>query len=453
MLRRWVVRPFVWGLLAIVLLLLGAVAFVGSRFAHARATALLTAQLSEFLGRQVHLGSVSYDFLPPAVELHDLIIPGPRPADPPVVAVPLVRVELDVSHLDRRHLRIEQVDVVRPRIYLQWNAAGGSNLPPFPRREGAAQHLEIEIGHILLEDGVVQLNERHSPLTVDARALWGRATGAGGGRLSLLLTAQEVVTNLPNMRHPYPFTLSAKGSLLPGKLQLSTVRLAGPDLAFQVAGTVGWQGINRVALAYDVRGAARFLNRVGWMEEPIDAALDITGRFDLAGGRGGDWSYSGTLASPRVAVLHRVFRDLAAQFKGDSVRLEVEVVHAGYDGGKVSGPVRVETGVRPGPRGGRPVMADLLFTDCVLQSLLIDQFPEQFAGRDGPVVELASRVSGRLRYQFQSADTLQGSGQAELRIFPAPGLGRGLPVAATWTVAITRGVLSSSGIPVNAAGQ
>jgi len=56
-LRRWVVRPFVWGLVLLFLLVVGLYELVQSRFARERVLALAVARTSEFLHRQVTIGS------------------------------------------------------------------------------------------------------------------------------------------------------------------------------------------------------------------------------------------------------------------------------------------------------------------------------------------------------------------------------------------------------------
>ena len=217
--RRWVVRPFVWGLLLVVALLAAGLLLLQSRFAREQALARMVTQASQFLGgRKIQIGSVDYTFFPPAVEVSNLVVPGPRPGDPPVLRVPFARLQLAIRDLQGRVFDLEQIEAVRPEVYLQVNPDGSTNLPAFNFGQGGGgnRRLDVRIGHILVQDGVFRLNERHSALSLDARAVWGRLTGRGdrggegGNRLDALVTAQEVRTTLPHAR-PYRFTVSARG--------------------------------------------------------------------------------------------------------------------------------------------------------------------------------------------------------------------------------------------------
>ncbi|HYX24580.1 MAG TPA: hypothetical protein VFC23_10550, partial [Thermoanaerobaculia bacterium] len=89
--RRWVVRPFVWGLLLLVVLLAAGLLLLQSRFAREQALARMVTQASKFLGRPIQIGSVDYTFFPPAVEVSNVVLPGPRPGDPPVLRAPFAR--------------------------------------------------------------------------------------------------------------------------------------------------------------------------------------------------------------------------------------------------------------------------------------------------------------------------------------------------------------------------
>lgn len=451
-LRRWVVRPFVWGLLLVAALIAGLLLFVQSRYARQQAAARMVAAVSEKLGRQVAVGDLDFTFLPPALELRDVVIPGPRPSDPAVARVPLLRVQANWRDLRRRVLRLEQVEAIRPQITLQVNPDGSTNLPQWKTESTAGpQRFEVQIGHVLVQDGTLHLNELHVPMTVDAKAVWGRLTGKadrggkGGERLDMMVTAQEVVTGLPDA-HPYATTVSAKGSLDPseGRVRITAARVAGPDLRGQVDGTIQWRDQLRVALRTDAQGAIRVVNRLGYMTEPIDGPFDYRGRVDV---QGSSVAYSGTVVSPQVAVLHRVFRDVEARMAGRRDGLKVDVVRAGYAGGKATGRVTVQWADRD--RVGIPVDLDLAFSGLAVQPLVHDQFP----GEDIPVVDgLAGTVRGTFRYRFEHAASMAGNGLADLTI-DAVERGTGVPIAGTAPVTVRAGVLASDDIRLTAPAQ
>jgi len=452
-LRRWVVRPFVWGVLLLAALIAGFLLFIQSRYARQQLAARMVAAVSEKIGRQVQVGDLDFTFLPPAVELRDVVIPGPRPSDPAVARVPLARVQASWSDLRRRVLRLEQVEAIRPEIHLQFNPDGTNNLPSWKSDSPSGpRRFDVQIGRILVQDGTLHLNELHVPMSIDAKAVWGRITGRadrrgeGGDRLDMLVTAQEVVTALPAAR-PYAATVSAKGSLDPkaGQIRIAAARIAGPDLQADVDGTIDWRSDpHRVALRVDGRGDARWVNRVGYMEEPIDGPVTFRGRVDV---QGTESLYTGTVRSPRVAILNRVFRDVEGQLAGGNEGLRFDIARAGYADGRAQG--RVTVGWSDMEHHGVPVGLDLTVSGMSIQPLIHDQFPEVKI----PVVDgLAGTVRGRVRYLFEHAAAIAGDGTADLRI-EAVDRGSGLPISGAAPVDIRAGVLSSDAIRLTAPGQ
>jgi translocation and assembly module TamB len=451
-LRRWVVRPFVWGLLLLAVLIAAALLLVQSRYARHQLAARLVAAVSEKIGRPVEVGDVDYTFFPLALELRDVVIPGPTASDRPVARIPLARVQATWRDLRRRVVRLDQVEAVQPEIYIQIAPDGSTNLPRWQTERRGPGRFEVQIGRILVQDGVFQLNERRVPLRVDAKAVWGRVIGRadrggeGGERLDALITAQEVVTRLPDAS-PWPATISAKATIFPseGRLRIANARFAGPDLQAQVEGGVQWKGgDNRVALEIDAQGGTPLLNRLGYLKEPIEGPFAFRGQVRV---QGPQVAYGGIITSPRMAILRREFLDIEAELSGGRESLEVDVRRAGYAGGRVEGPVNVLFGDEGSP--GTPVELNLELAGLGLQPLIQDQFP----GEEIPVVSgLAGRVSGSLAYDFDSREPMAGSGFADLRVEAVQQAG-GLPLSGDLPIEIEEGVLSSDDLQITAPGQ
>jgi hypothetical protein len=432
---------------------------VHSRYAHRQLAALLRASLTDSLGRPVHLGAVDYDLVPLAFEVRDLVIPGPAAGDPPVARVPRARLQLSWRQLRRKVVDLEQVDLVRPFFYLQLNRDGSNNLPRLTRAGGAPSGFQMHIGHLLVQDGVFQLNERRSELDIDARGVSALAEGADRQRLAVTAGAERIAARLPSAR-TYPLSLAARGTLdlAAGRLEISRARLAWPELSGIASGTIAWRGANRIALGLDAQGDARWLNQVGYLAEPIAGKVDLHANFTL---QGGQWGYGGRIASPRVGVLHRSFDEVEAVFAGGDRRLDVEVRRGRYALGSITGKVVVETAT-PLRGGGRAVALDLALAGLALQPLLADQFPLQFAPPREPLVELAGRASGRLRYRFASSAPLAGIGGVDLRVEPAAPVtpatpetsgGYGLPVSGDLPLTLVRGVIAAERAQLTARGQ
>ena len=137
--RRWVVRPFFWGLLLLVLLISGSWLFLQSRLARQKALERAVAAASQYLHRDVKIGSVDFTLFPAAIELRDVVIPGPRPSDPPVLRAPFASLQMSVQDLRGHVFDIDEIEVSHPEVYLQLNPDGTSNLPDFPPARGAGR--------------------------------------------------------------------------------------------------------------------------------------------------------------------------------------------------------------------------------------------------------------------------------------------------------------------------
>jgi hypothetical protein len=452
--RRWVVRPAVWGLLFLVFLIAAAWFFLESAYAHRRAVSLVIARAQELLNRKIEVGAIDYNLALLSFELRDVVVHGPRPADPAFATVPLVRVEFSWRDLRQRILRLEQIEVVRPRVYLRFNPDGTNNLPELRTRKGAKRRFEVQIGRILVQDGVLDLDEHRLPLNLDAKAVWGRATGSaerggeGPGRIDAMVTAQEVVTTLPHAK-PYKYTASAKGSFVPGLLRFTALRIAGPDLKASATGSYQWKGKDRrLGLEVTAEGWAQLANRLGYAQQPLQGPVDFRGRIDRANET---LSYSGTVHSPRFTALGRVFQDIEAGLVGGRDGLELDIERATYAGGTVEGLVSVDYGGKAGgkaPEEGRPVDLDLSLAKLDFRTVVSDQFGEGL-----PVVsDLSGRLGGDLVYHFEASNPIGGSGYADVHLDAVHRLNR-LPISGDASVAIERGVLSSDNIRLTAPAQ
>ncbi len=453
--RRWVVRPVVWGFLFIVLLLTIAWFFLESSYAHRRAASLVIARTQELLGRKVEVGSIDYNLALLSFELHDVVVHGPKPSDPAFATVPLVRVDFSWRDLRQSVLRLEQIEAIRPRVYLRFEPDGSSNLPELRTRKGAKRRFEVQIGRILVQDGVLDMDERRLPLDLEARAIWGRAigpaerNGEGGTRLDGLLTAQEVVTTLPHAK-PYPFSASVKGSFMPGEIRFHTVRVSGPDLQAQAVGAYEWKGADRrFTLDVTADAWAQLINRLGYSNEPLQGPVDVRARIERIGPT---LRYFGTLRSPRLTALNRLFEDVAAGFTGGRDGLEVDVERAAYAKGTVQGIISVDYKGADGPNGkiGKeiPVNLDLTLARLDLNTVVFDQF-----GAGVPVVEdLTGSLNGTLLYRFEAGNPIAGSGSSDLHLEAVHRENR-LALKGDASVAIEAGVLSSDDIHLTAPAQ
>ncbi|HXU46917.1 MAG TPA: translocation/assembly module TamB domain-containing protein [Thermoanaerobaculia bacterium] len=436
-LRRFVLRPLVWGgVLAVVLvaLLLG---FLGSATARERAAALIVARLSEAVGRPVRVGSVDFSFLPLEFELRDLVIPGRGPKDPPIAEVPVLHVRITGRALRDNRLDLEQIEAIRPTVRLEFREDGSTNLPAFRSSGGGGSRFEVRVGRILIQNGTFFLNERRLPLELEARAIWGRVVGPNPKHLEALATAQDVRVVLPDAR-PYHVTVSAKGRIEPGKVTVTSYRFAGLDAKVRGRGEYAWNEKGyRVGFDAAGEGNAALLNRWGYLADPIAARFSFTGRIDADPE---SWGWRARMNAPRLAYLGREATEIAARGQGNSETVDIDVERARYAEGNLAGKIAVDLTVS-GP--GKPIAIDLAFKDLDAA---------RFLTAEGLDLAVASRGAGTFRYRAKANDLLAGDGDIALQLAAVPGVpGAGpLPVAGDLPLRLDHGVLSSAGYHLTA---
>ncbi|HEV7669634.1 MAG TPA: translocation/assembly module TamB domain-containing protein [Thermoanaerobaculia bacterium] len=439
-LRRFVLRPLVWGGALFLVLFVGLLAFVESSVARSRLAALVTARASEALGRPVRLGDARIGLLPLEIELHDLVIPGRTAAEPPFAEVPVLRIQASWRALRQRVLDLEQIEALRPIVRLDFAADGSTNLPVFARGGGGRSRFRLNVDRVLVQQGTLVLNHRALPLSLEARGVWGRVTGPSPQRLSALATAQDVAVVLPGAK-PYHVTASLKGLIEPAKVTIESFRLAGPDLAAHGSGHYAWaNGKYRFDLDAAGAGDAALVGRWGYLADPLTGKFTFTGRVDAAPDM---FAWLADLAAPRVLYGEqgkREIRDLTARATGGPRSVDVAIERARYAEGNVAGQVSVDI-TKSGP--AKPIAIDLDFDQVDIA---------RFLAAEGLDLAVASRGAGSFVYHAKANDLLGGSGEIAVRLAAAPASGKNgpLPVGGDLPLRIDRGVLSSPGFRLTA---
>ncbi len=445
-LRRFVLRPLVWGSALFLLLFAGLLAFVQSPFARSRLTTLVTARLSEALGRPVRLRDARVGLLPLDIELYDLVIPGRTALEPPFAEVPLLRIQVSWRALRQRVLDLEQIEAMRPTVRLDFAEDGSTNLPVFGGGGGGRSRFSLTIDRALVQDGTFILNERVLPLSLDARGVWGRVIGPSPQHLSALATVQDVELLLPDAK-PYHLTASLKFLIEPSLVTIQNYRLAGPDLNVQGAGTYSFKDHRNVFdLGLEGRGDAALVGRLGYLADPLTGAFSFDGRVGVDPEK---WGWQVNLAAP--AVLYgggtgdggkkpREIREVSARAIGGAKSVDVAIEHARYAEGKVAGQVKVDL-TQSGP--GKPIAIDLDFDQLDVA---------RFLAAEGLDLAVATRGAGSFVYRAKANDLLGGSGDigVDLTAGQSSGPSGPLPVAGDLPLTIENGVLSSAGFHLTA---
>ncbi len=425
--RRWVVRPFFWSLVAVAFVLLCLRAFLSSDFARERIAVRLEQQLSQILHRDVRLGRLDFELLPFALRVEDFSISGPAPADPPLLAIHRLRIDADLDALRNDRLDLQTVSAQGVRMHLELYPDGSDNLPKVAAGGGDGR-FDLRIGGLYVEDGEFELDDRRVPLAVSAHALLLRLSGLGGTELQGNVTAQEVVTTLPRAL-PWPATLTAKVRLRDDRVEILAARVRSPDLDARVAGFVGWHGGTTGEIHGVVESAGRFLDDLGYLSGEIAGPLRFEGAVRFAHK---DIGLSGRLTSPGVDLFGLRLDDLAGEVTSGGSRISslgLALERAVFAGGPVAGTFDVDF-ERPGPFARLVLQADGPHLQDVLAAL------------DLPAPALAASAHGDVRYEFPLNDARRGVGEATLalRALP-PAVAGALPVDGTAILRMVEGRL------------
>lgn len=125
-------------LLVLPLAVLAAVAGAALMIPTERVAALASAQAEAALGREVRIERVDLDLFPaPAVVLEGLAIAGAEPDAPALATVRRVALRPKLLPLLARRVVIDAITLERPRILVQFDENGASNLPEFGKAEEA----------------------------------------------------------------------------------------------------------------------------------------------------------------------------------------------------------------------------------------------------------------------------------------------------------------------------
>lgn len=437
--RRWVVRPFFWSLVAAAFVLLCLRAFLSSDFARERIAARLEQQLSQLLHRQVRLGRLDFELLPFALRIEDFSIAGPKSSDPLLLSIRRLRVDADLDALQRDLLDLQTVSAQGVRMHLELYPDGSDNLPDIAGGGGEGR-FAVRIGGLYVEDGEFELDDRRVPLAVSARALLLRLSGLGGTQLQGNVTAQEVVTTLPGAL-PWPATLAAKVRLRDNGVEILAARLGSPGFDARVAGFVGWHGGTNGEIHGVVDTEGQFLDELGYLSGDIAGPLRFEGavRFQRK-----EIALQGRLTSPGVDLFGLRLDDLAGQVASGGSRISslgLTLERAVFAGGPVAGTFDVDF-ERPGPFAHLALKADGPRLRGVLAAL------------DLPSPAFSASAHGEVSYEFPLNDARRGVGSAtlELRALPPQATGE-LPVDGTAVLRLVEGRLELETVEVAAAKQ
>jgi len=411
--RRWLIRPVVWILVAVLVLGAAGLLYLSSDAFERRIQATVEARASAALGRAVTLEKLELHVLSLAADALGVKVAGPTPEAPPVLTVRRVSVNLSLLDLVLRGegktaLRVEQLSLDRPRFELRYADDGTSNLPDFPGGDGEGARdgaVEMQLGRVLIQDGVFLYGDRRIPLALDARGVWGRLDRGAFDEehpYRIRLSARSMESRWLDVEPVTP-AVTLEGRLYPSRFVLEAGRLELPELGVELSGAMRWREPEDVRVDIAARGTAAWANRLGYLDQPVEGPVRVDGRFHWTPE---EWGYGGELAAEHLDLLGRRFEDFEGQLTGDAEEVRVEVATARHAGGRLQG--RFVLDLASPTAAGWPARIEARGEGLALRQVL-DELGLELQG-------LAGRLAARLDYRFSTGALWQGEGEGQVEV-------------------------------------
>ncbi|MEM7351357.1 MAG: hypothetical protein AAF657_11160, partial [Acidobacteriota bacterium] len=436
--RRWVLRPLLWGLAALCVLIFVLQQLLDTRWARDGARQIITERLSAALDRQIGLVDLSFELLPLSVELWGFTISGPNPDDPNFIEVPFAAIDADLAALQDRRLHLREVRVQRPIVYLEFFPDRTHNMLKRRRGPAKARRFDIFIDRLVIDRADFGLDQRSVSLSLDADSVRTRMRGVGEMHLAGQLDAHSVVVRLPNAQ-PVTVAVSARGALRRGELEVESARISGPDITANGQGVCEYprEARERRNCLFQARGRAR-----GEMLAELGYFQDLHGGFEFDGSL--NWrpdltGWRSRLEAEDVVIWDRRIDRFDGSLVADRYGFRIGIDQAGYAGGSLSGRLAWEPKVE-----GKPWTIGLDFVGLELDRLLTDQ--------EIPSSGYASRLDGRLDYRFTAGGSGRGEGRSEIALMADPEL-PGVPLAGAFPLRIERGVVRTDSASLSSSRQ
>ena len=405
--RRWLVRPFFWGLALAAVLFLVFYVVIRSPVLRQRAAALVEERASAAIGRPVSVEALRFELVPLSVALDGLTVGGRVPGETPLAVVPHLTVDAQLYWREGLRLEVDSVRLDEPVFTLIFDPGEGSNVadlgsglrrPADAGERPAWRSLSVALEELTINRGALVIDHQRLPLDLTARGLAGRWWGTDEPQFAAEI--RELETTLP-LAEPFAGAATVRGRLDSRTLEILQARIVGPELSLATTGRFRFGADRGGQLELAVETSSGFLRRVGYVADQLEGDLDFGGTifWDAEG-----WEVQGALASSALRVLNFPLERVQGVFNGDRDQLELELQRADYAAGRLTGTVRVD------PEPGEPPSVAI---DLELEAV---DFERLLAGQGWPVAGVAADVSGPFSYAFGWRQPDRGTGWAELAV-------------------------------------
>ncbi len=263
--------------------------------------------LKDILGPDARIGLVRANFLPPFLEVRDIVLPDARGGV--AVSIRKVKVYINPVPLLLKKIRLPSISVLEPRIHAERAADGTLNITPLLElikanlaraREGAPSRYSILLRMITVRNGEVLLKDAALSTEVSVTGLNMTARiNVAGDRVSVNIRPAPLRLTTP--AYPAIFgTLKFSAEYDRGRFHLGPAELTAGDAVVSVSGDIGSQPDAVLDLKGKVKSGPQTLGKFADIMKPapkqqgprVEASVEIKGTSSDPS-IGGSIKYSG----------------------------------------------------------------------------------------------------------------------------------------------------------------
>src|SRR5215470_17079628 len=235
-------RRIGWAAVALTILIIvvavGGYWFLDSAAFQRLAQRKISAAVASAIGGKATVGRLELDLSTLTATLYDITLHGTEgPGQPPLLHADKLTVRVKIQSLFRPKVSLRELLIEHPAVHVQVNRQGTSNLPTPPPSNSSSHSdvFDLAVGHVRLNNGEVNYNDRKTPLYADLYDLTTdiRFTDLPKQYAGSLFYRNGHVSY--DNRGALPHDLDVRFSATPDKLNLSSavLRVGGSNIVLQ----------------------------------------------------------------------------------------------------------------------------------------------------------------------------------------------------------------------------
>ena len=349
--------------LAVLAVAAGLVYFISSPEFDQFAADYVVEWIEDHTGTSATLTRLESDFRGQRFTLYGLTLHGEEdPSDPPLVAVDRIDVQIRLRALLNGHADLQSLALVGPRISIQVDQDGSTNVPSPAATEGTPTSTELSVTDLSLSNGEITVDENR--MEIDFRLVNLGGSFEYDSNSGVLAGHLEYGGTLRHEDHStIPYTLETDFDYVGGTVLVESATVRSGDTGIALQGRMD-------EVLRELRGGLDFSGNVDlpfinyfFADETIAGTAEVTGRVDFSAGAL-DASGHATIASVDLSGWNASDVETDFEYRYPDRQLTASNLTLGFGGGRAEGAVTVS----PLP-GQRRVEVDLIYDDIASASL------------------------------------------------------------------------------------